>query len=167
ATMYLRLPRAISRIALATCFCLALLGPKAATGNTGLPDGEVSQAVVDLDSGGFAAALQTYPMIFVQFYAPWCGHCKQMVPEYEKAAKELLGKIPVVRVDASMEVELATQYTVGAYPTVYFLKHGRPDEYSGARTAKAMVDWVLEKAGPAMKVFASREELVKDLGSRG
>lgn len=43
---------------------------------------------------------------FVEFYAPWCGHCKKLTPEWEKAAKALKGVVKVGAVDATIEKEL-------------------------------------------------------------
>jgi protein disulfide-isomerase A1 len=44
----------------------------------------VSSAVVVLDDSNFTSYLQQHPYVFVEFYAPWCGHCKQLEPEFSK-----------------------------------------------------------------------------------
>ena len=76
----------------------------------------------------------------VEFYAPWCGHCQRLAPEYEKAAKALKGiaKIAAVNQD-SEKVNVAIQ----GFPTIKFFVDGKMSDYNGERTAKAIVDFVL------------------------
>lgn len=44
---------------------------------------------IDLTDANFASEMKKYDYALVKFYAPWCGHCKRMAPEFEKAAKRL------------------------------------------------------------------------------
>jgi len=49
----------------------------------------------------------------IKFYAPWCGHCKTLAPEYEKAAKNLeYDNVIFADVDATVETEIATEYDI-------------------------------------------------------
>jgi protein disulfide-isomerase A1 len=75
-------------------------------------------------------------------FAPWCGHCKALAPEYEEAATTLKEKnIPLAKVDCTEEADLCSKYGVEGYPTLKVFRG--PDaisSYSGARKAPAYVE---------------------------
>jgi protein disulfide-isomerase A1 len=69
--------------------------------------------VLVLTTANFPQALEKFPHLLVEFYAPWCGHCKKLTPEYSKAAKELKDKgVTLAKVDATVEEELGNLYEV-------------------------------------------------------
>merc|ERR1711953_914020 len=68
--------------------------------------------VTVLNRDTFAHFVNPRDLVLVEFYAPWCGHCKKLEPEYKKAAEELKKDgIILAKVDASKEVELAKEHT--------------------------------------------------------
>ncbi|OCT46932.1 disulfide isomerase [Cladophialophora carrionii] len=89
----------------------------------------------------------------VEFYAPWCGHCKNLQPAYEKAAKSLAGLAKVAAVDCDDEANKAFcgQMGVQGFPTLKIVrpgsKPGRPavEDYMGPRSAKGIVEAVKDK----------------------
>lgn len=87
---------------------------------------------------------------FVEFYAPWCGHCKSLAPEWAELATNLKGEVKVAKVDATENKAIAERFGVRGYPTIKFFPAGKKDDssavdYDGQRSASALADWAREK----------------------
>lgn len=82
----------------------------------------------------------------VEFYAPWCGHCKRLLPEFEKAS-EVLGQTALLgKVDCTIEKSLASKFKIEGYPTVYWFVNGvQKEEYDGGRSSADIAIWVSSK----------------------
>ncbi len=83
---------------------------------------------------------------FVEFYAPWCGHCKNLIPEWAALATNLKGEVKVAKVDATENSGIASRFGVRGYPTIKFFPNGQKDDssaidYDGGRNEAAMADW--------------------------
>jgi len=63
--------------------------------------------------------------VVVDVYATWCGPCKQMMPIYDELAKELEGKVKLVKLNIDEDRDLAVQYNVSSIPTFVFVKDGK------------------------------------------
>lgn len=106
--------------------------------------------VVTLTTKAFDQHLKDNKQTLVEFYAPWCGHCKKLAPEFEKAAGELKGKVSLGKVDATEEKDLASKYNVKGFPTMVWFEDGKEAEYDGGRTSETIVEWVKSMTGPAV-----------------
>jgi protein disulfide-isomerase-like protein len=105
--------------------------------------------VVVLTADNFDSFIKQSPLALVEFYAPWCGHCKQLAPHYAEAARMLQGEVPVAKVDCTTEKEVCADQQVRGFPTLKLFQNGKPIEYQGARTAEAIVSFIKKNTGPA------------------
>jgi len=118
--------------------------------------------VLVLTDENFEQAVKEHEMLLVEFYAPWCGHCQALEPEYKKAAKMLKeadSSVSLAKMDATKETKAAEKFKVDGYPTLKFFNHGQPSDYSGPREAQGIVDWLEKRSGPQWTEVNSKVEL--------
>lgn len=110
--------------------------------------------VLVLTSDNFTSRVLPSELMLVEFYAPWCGHCKKLAPGFARAAKELNLKhgIPLAKVDATEEGSLAKQFGVDGYPMLFIFRHGKEYEYGGPRDWKGIVLYI----NPLTSITAQR-----------
>lgn len=112
--------------------------------------------VVQLTADSFNQdVLESDEVWIVEFYAPWCGHCKTLAPEFEKAARALKGLAKVGAVDMTVHQSVGAPYNIQGFPTLKFFgaDKKKPSDYNGERSAKAIVDGVI---GEVKKAATSR-----------
>lgn len=101
-----------------------------------------SSPVVLLDNSNFdKKVLQDETLWLVEFYAPWCGHCKALSPEYLTVAQKLKGLIKIGAVDADKNQELAGRFNVKGYPTlkIFGANKRNPIDYTGQRNSESII----------------------------
>ena len=114
-----------------------------------------------VDEDNYDLATSTYPTLLLEFYAPWCGHCKNLAPKYAEAAAELRDGSPsyrIAKVDATDAPALAKTFEVRSYPTIKFLCRGKIQDYTGQRTAESIAEWVREHSAADVTVVNSVAE---------
>lgn len=86
--------------------------------------------------------------VIVDFWAPWCGPCKQLMPRLEKAVKAAEGKVKLVKINTQEHNGVATQLGVRSIPAVYAFKDGQPvDGFMGAQPDTALNEFIARLTG--------------------
>jgi protein disulfide-isomerase A6 len=142
--------------------------------------------VMELDPSNFDSVVLTNDTSIVEFYAPWCGHCRNLQPEYVKAGRHLqdIAVVGAVNCDESHNKALCSKYRVEGFPTLLVFRPPKvnldiqshkkymhaTEIYSGPRKAKQIVEFVTDRMKNYTKRFATLkrlEEWAKQSTGRG
>ncbi|XP_010931733.1 probable protein disulfide-isomerase A6 [Elaeis guineensis] len=149
-------------------------------GGTNVKVATVPSSVVVLTADNFnEVVLDETKDVLVEFYAPWCGHCKNLAPTYEKVATayKLEEDVVIANIDADKYKDLAEKYGVSGYPTLKFFPKGNKagEDYDGGRDLDEFVKFINEKCGTSRDtkgklssqagIIASLDALVKEFVS--
>ncbi|PQE15701.1 disulfide-isomerase erp38 protein [Rutstroemia sp. NJR-2017a BBW] len=127
-------------------------------------------AVIDLIPSNFDQfAFEGKPAL-VEFFAPWCGHCKSLAPVYEQLAQDFAfakDKVTIAKVDADAEKSLGKKFGIQGFPTIKYFdgKSKTPEDYSGGRDIDSLQEFITKKTGikpKKAKAAPSHVEMLTD-----
>ncbi len=122
--------------------------------------------VLVLTDADFPGIFKEFSHILIQFYAPWCGHCKKLAPIYTEVADKLKeeGSIArVAKIDSTENSKSAGTYGVKGYPTLIFFLNGTKVEYNGQRTKDTMFNWLVKRTRePVSQITAEKYKELAD-----
>jgi protein disulfide-isomerase A6 len=108
--------------------------------------------VKDLIPTNFDEVVLSGKPALVEFFAPWCGHCKTLAPIYEELAQTFAfaeDKVTIAKVDADENRSLGKRFGIQGFPTVKWFdgKSDKPEEYKGGRDLESLSAFITEKTG--------------------
>ncbi|MHC0053689.1 thioredoxin TrxC [Actibacterium sp. D379-3] len=118
-------------------------GPKCGTCGARLSDGKVRE--LDLKTLLKSAKTDDVPLL-VDFWAPWCGPCRMMAPQFAQAAQALAPHARLAKIDTQEHPQAATQYNIRGIPALILFQNGREvARLAGARPAADIEAFVRSK----------------------
>lgn len=123
-----------------------------------LPALASASAVLDLEPKNFDdIVLKSGKPALVEFFAPWCGHCKNLAPVYEELGtnfQHASDKVSVAKVDADNHKSLGKRFGVSGFPTLKWFdgKSDTPTDYTGGRDLESLSKFITEKTNIKPKV---------------
>lgn len=129
-------------------FQSVLGAPLSANIGTPATDDKTKTKVIDLTSRNFDSSISDGNTWLIEFYSPWCGHCKRFASTYESVAQTLHAttkndarKIMVAKIDGSKEKALASRFSVRGYPSFFLIDGWNVYEFEGGRTKESVIQF--------------------------
>nr|XP_061786860.1 protein disulfide-isomerase A3-like [Nerophis lumbriciformis] len=133
-----------------TCLFLALFTPTVTS----------RRDVLELGDADFDYLASEQDTMLVNFYAPWCAHCKKLAPDFDKAASKLKGTVQLAKVDCTLHVDRCSRYGISGYPTLKIFRKGRDSApYEGPHSAEGMYQYMKKQTGPDSVSLLTKEDL--------
>lgn len=103
-----------------------------------------------LASGDFPDVITSGEPVFIDFFAPWCPPCMNLLPEFRKASTLIGGSVHFGTVDCTVHHRICNQHGINAYPTTIFFNQSRPHRYQGGHDAAELADFVQDVLRPTV-----------------
>ena len=119
--------------------------------------------VVVLTDENFNQAVSDNPIMLVEFYAPWCGHCMQLAPKYARVANRFqdaeMPDVTIAKIDAQENKMTARKYEIKSYPTMKFFKNGKILDYTyKGQSSDVIIETLKKISGPVVVQVNSEDE---------
>ena len=129
----------------------------------------LASAVLDLIPTNFDdVVLKSGKPALVEFFAPWCGHCKRLAPVFEELATSFefaTDKVSIAKVDADAEKSLGKRFGIQGFPTLKWFdgSSDTPEDYNGGRDLEELQEFIVSKTGIKLKKKAPTPSSVEML----
>ncbi|KAI9140600.1 hypothetical protein BKA69DRAFT_1078805 [Paraphysoderma sedebokerense] len=118
--------------------------------------------VVDLTFSNFDELTKDGPWL-IEFYAPWCGHCKNLAPTYTKLGAELKDKVNVAKVNGDENRGLMDKFGIRGFPTIKYIRGSQIIDYRGPRTLEGLSSFALQASSISITLVTKSDfERMKD-----
>lgn len=120
------------------------IGQQGRCGTCGKDLPAISQPVDISSSADFDKLVADSPLpVVVDFWAPWCGPCQMVGPEFSKAAKQAAGEVVFAKVNTETQPAIASRFSVRGIPAFALLENGAVvRQITGARMAAQLLEWI-------------------------
>ncbi len=95
---------------------------------------------LNLGDSNFAQTINKYPLLLVDFWAPWCGPCRMMSPIIDQVGKEYIGKLVVGKVNVDENPNISGQFGISSIPTLILFKRGQAVKNIIGSVSKSSID---------------------------
>ena len=124
------------------------------------------EAVVEVSEENYDDVLEQREYMMLFFYAPWCGHCADLKPHFERAANMLQSEgvdVTMAKIDATQNADISAEHSLTGYPTLKWFAHRNSDAitYEGDRRAESIANWIRRHTGGGARVLSTKEEIYR------